>query len=334
MLTVASLRSTSGDYYLAHYEGPEPSPQRGHGDGRDPWTDSGRGRWVGAAARPLGLRGPVRRAELEQVLDGHHPRTAWPLRSRTRVEVSGYDLCFSAPKSVSILWGTAPPEVAEVIVRSHRAAVGGALGYVERRALAARRWDEGDRTVISTYGLVGACFDHGASRAGDPHLHTHVVVPNLVHGVDGRWTVADGRGLFAHVAAAGTLYEAELRWEALASPRARVGSSGSWAARGGSRRSRRDRGVFRGDEGRSPSTCGDVRPRRGRPAASPGPRPGTPRIRPSHSSTALDAGGRAPTTPASSCPRLSDTSTSPSATPLGPRSTSGFLPPLFPRTMS
>ncbi len=213
MLTVASLRSTSGDYYLAHYEGPEPSPQRGHGDGRDPWTDSGRGRWVGAAARPLGLRGPVRRAELEQVLDGRHPRTAWPLRSRTRVEVSGYDLCFSAPKSVSILWGTAPPEVAEVIVRSHRAAVGGALGYVERRALAARRWDEGDRTVISTYGLVGACFDHGASRAGDPHLHTHVVVPNLVHGVDGRWTVADGRGLFAHAAAAGTLYEAELRWE-------------------------------------------------------------------------------------------------------------------------
>jgi len=238
LLTVACLRSTSGDYYLAyedlayedlayedlardvlaHDEGPGSASRRRGGDdrdggGRDLLTDSGRGRWLGAQARSLGLRGAVRSSELDGLLGGGHPGTARPLRSGDGVEVSAYDLCFSAPKSVSILWGTASPEVAHAILGSHRAAVGRALDYVERRALAARRRAGGERAVIATGGVIGAGFDHGASRAGDPHLHTHVVVPNLVHGVDGRWTVADGRGLFAHAAAAGSLYEAELRGE-------------------------------------------------------------------------------------------------------------------------
>ncbi len=215
MLTVACLRSTSGDYYLAHDEGPESATERRRDDGDGPShrTDSGRGRWLGGQARSLGLRGAVRSPELDRLLGGGHPGTARPLRSGGGVEVSGYDLCFSAPKSVSILWGTSSAEVADTILGSHRAAVGRALDYVERRALAARRRAGGERAVIATGGLIGAGFDHGASRAGDPHLHTHVVVPNLVHGVDGRWTVADGRGLFAHAAAAGSLYEAELRGE-------------------------------------------------------------------------------------------------------------------------
>ena len=51
----------------------------------------------------------------------------------------------------------------------------------------------------------GAGFEHFTSRAGDPHLHSHVVVANMAHGVDGRWSAIDGRGLYAHARAAGAL---------------------------------------------------------------------------------------------------------------------------------
>lgn len=209
MLTVACLRSTACHYYL--------TPPRGRAAGvpvalrREDSVDQGVGWWIGRAAGPLGLRGPVEQRRLVALLDGRHPGTDSPLRARQRVAVNGYDLCFSAPKSVSVLFGTAGPEVRREVVGAHLDAVSGAMGYVEDRALCVRRRQEGTRAVMPCGGAAAAAFVHGTSRAGDPHLHTHVVVPNMVHGDDGRWSVADGRGLFAHAQAAGALYRAELR---------------------------------------------------------------------------------------------------------------------------
>jgi TrwC relaxase len=44
------------------------------------------------------------------------------------------------------------------------------------------------------------------SRAGDPLLHTHVIVANRVQGPDGRWTALDGRDLYRHRLAADAIY--------------------------------------------------------------------------------------------------------------------------------
>ena len=55
---------------------------------------------------------------------------------------------------------------------------------------------------MPTTGLVAASFTHGVNRNLDPHLHTHVVMANMVHGPDGRWSACDHRGLSAHRAAA------------------------------------------------------------------------------------------------------------------------------------
>ena len=67
--------------------------------------------------------------------------------------------------------------------------------------------------LIEAKGFIGAAFRHRTSRAGDPQLHTHVVVPNLVQGADGRWSAPDGRHLFAWKMTAGTLYRSALRAE-------------------------------------------------------------------------------------------------------------------------
>ena len=62
---------------------------------------------------------------------------------------------------------------------------------------------------VAVSGLIAAAFDHFDSRAGDPHLHTHVVVSNKVNTVmDERWRSLDGRPLHAATVALSEFHEA------------------------------------------------------------------------------------------------------------------------------
>ncbi len=67
--------------------------------------------------------------------------------------------------------------------------------------------------VLPASGLVAAAFRHRTSRAGDPQLHTHVLVANLGRGPDMRWSALDGRQLYTHARAASFAYQAVLRGE-------------------------------------------------------------------------------------------------------------------------
>src|SRR5688500_3814729 len=79
------------------------------------------------------------------------------------------------------------------------------------RATAVTRRGAGGTHVIAGNGLVAAAFRHRTSRAGDPQLHTHVLVANLTLGADGQWSTLDGRRVYAHAKTAGYLYESRLR---------------------------------------------------------------------------------------------------------------------------
>ena len=162
------------------------------------------------AATRLGMAGPVDPDAFRRLLQSRHPRTGVQLGSG-RATVGAFDLTFSAPKSASVLFALGGPEVADEVVAAHRQAVAGSLAYLEEHALTAVRRDGADRSVLATTGAVAVAFTHGVSRNGDPHLHSHVVVANAVHGVDGRWSACDRRGLEAHRLAAGAVYEAHLR---------------------------------------------------------------------------------------------------------------------------
>jgi conjugative relaxase-like TrwC/TraI family protein len=179
--------------------------------------------WVGRSTTALGLRGPVPEGALRQLLAGCNPGTGSPLLRRSR-PVAAYDLTFAAQKSVSVLFALGSRETSEQVVAAHRAAVGAGLAYIETSALAVRRGSGDDRVSIPTDGMLGARFDHCLSRAGDPHLHSHVVVANMAYGSDGRWSGVDGRGLFVHARAAGALYDAHLRAELTA----RLGVTWTW----------------------------------------------------------------------------------------------------------
>jgi len=168
------------------------------------------GSWVGSGSRGLGLDGTVDAVRLDRVLGGRHPATDGSLGRVVPRRVPGFDLTFSAPKSVSVLFGIGGDELRGAIQRAHDQAVVDALAYVEREAGVTRR-GAGGAVAIAGRGSIGAAFRHRTSRAGDPQLHTHVLVANLILGADGRWGTLDGRRVYAHAKTAGYLYEYRLR---------------------------------------------------------------------------------------------------------------------------
>jgi conjugative relaxase-like TrwC/TraI family protein len=182
--------------------------------GRDDYY-SGRGeapgRWTGAAAARLGLAGRVDAAGFAGLLEGRDPSTGETLRpSRGNQKVAAYDLTFSAPKSVSVLFAIAEPDVSGALVEAHEEAVDAAVEYIEAEAVRVRRGRDGVKQLAGQ-GLVSAAYRHRMSRAEDPQLHTHVVTANLTRGADGRWSALHGYPLYQHAKAAGSLYQAHLR---------------------------------------------------------------------------------------------------------------------------
>jgi conjugative relaxase-like TrwC/TraI family protein len=172
------------------------------------------GAWIGEGAAGLGLSGRVEPDQLSALLRQRHPRTGEPLAARA-IRRPGFDLTLSAPKSVSLIWALGDLDAAKAAMGAHEAAVTAAVAYLEAHACWVRRGGRdgyGLRTDRAG-GLTGAAFTHITSWAGDPQVHTHVVIANLAQGPDGRYTALHGTPLFEHRRAAGYLYQAVLRHE-------------------------------------------------------------------------------------------------------------------------
>ena len=205
MLNVGKLRRGGENYYLN-------SVARGV---EDYYLGSGEapGYWLSSGSAAAGLRGRVGEHALRNILNARDPKTGEMLLTKPRDDrVPGFDLTFRAPKSVALLHALGPKEASNEVVNAHDAAVAAALSYMESVASGARRGHAGRRTIGSD-GFIAAGFRHRTSRAGDPLLHTHVLVANLLHGEDGKWGSLDARFLFGHAKTAGYLYQAHLRLE-------------------------------------------------------------------------------------------------------------------------
>ncbi len=134
------------------------------------------GVWAGKWAEELGLSGVVEAEQLRALVEGRRPETGEQLLVGNRERsVRAFDMTFSAPKSVSLLWAFASEPVAEVVAGAHREAVEVALKFLEERAAVARVQAGGVRRRVGTDGWAVAGFQHRTSREGDPQLHTHLL---------------------------------------------------------------------------------------------------------------------------------------------------------------
>jgi conjugative relaxase-like TrwC/TraI family protein len=203
--------------------------------GEDYYTKPGEapGEWIGGLADELGLSGEVNAAGYGAILEGSDPASGEQLVQRPdthfrelpdgtqkRIEpVLGYDVRFSAPKSVSLLYALGDDDTRARILAVLGEAVRQGLAHLEDEACLVQR-DKGGTKIERGSGFVGMAFRHRMSRAGDPALHVHVVISNLTRAAgDGKWlSLASPEGrmpLWFHGKSAGVVFQAVLRAEFL-----------------------------------------------------------------------------------------------------------------------
>ena len=127
--------------------------------------------------------------------------------------VHGFDLTFSAPKSASLIRALTDDIAEKVLATAHTRAVRAAMEYLHRHAGYTRVHNPltGNKDLQRLPGLVAIAYQHETSRCGDPHLHTHIIVPNRQSRADGQLVSLDSKSLYHEAKAAGIVYQATLR---------------------------------------------------------------------------------------------------------------------------
>jgi conjugative relaxase-like TrwC/TraI family protein len=195
---------TGADYYLANVANSVDDYYLGRGEVP--------GQWIGAMSAAVDLTGVVDSDALRNLLDGRGSGGEDLGIMRRSGRRPGFDLTFSAPKGVSLLWAFGAPEVRGVVSSAHDRAIAGVIDHLSADAAYVRRGVDG-KDLVRAKGFIAAGFRHRTSRAGDPQLHTHVLIPNVARGADGRWSAPDARQLYLWQKAATAMYQSALRAE-------------------------------------------------------------------------------------------------------------------------
>ena len=238
-----------GDYYTRNRAaelgaGPEPDGEAGpeaprQGTRPQPRRDMHPGL---AAALGIDPHGVPTVEQVSEILGGRRAdgtELATNDAATTR-SVSYIDLCFSAPKSVSLAWAFAPTEAERAtILQAHRDAVDASLRYVTRDIGRVRR-GKGGMGGTETGHVAWIGFEHFTARptanvvvtdpatgqpyteihtlrqgrdpsgAGDPQLHTHCAVPNLVLTEGGHMGALDLKAAHGRIREFGAFYQAQI----------------------------------------------------------------------------------------------------------------------------
>ncbi|EHJ2437221.1 TPA: conjugative transfer relaxase/helicase TraI [Salmonella enterica subsp. enterica serovar Bahrenfeld] len=221
MLSISSIKGDAG--YYSH---------------EDNYYASGSldSRWMGEGAEKLGLKGEVASADMDAVRQGKLPDGSDLSRMVNGVNKhrSGYDLTFSAPKSVSVM---ALVGEDRRFIEAHNRAVAVVMQEVEK-LVSARITEEGKTETVLTGNMVAALYNHDTSRDLDPQLHTHALVFNATF-ADEKWRslASDTRmktgfseNLYATKIALGNLYHSVLREdiESMGFETVAAGKNGLW----------------------------------------------------------------------------------------------------------
>jgi len=153
--------------------------------------------------------------------------------TKSRTPIGYVDYTFSADKSVSLAWAFAPTEAERnLIAQAHRDAVHAAMQVVAE-TVGQARMGKGGRDGAEKGAIGWITFDHYTARptleiarpgpdgrmetelvtmkvAGDPQLHTHVAVPNVVLTPGGRVGSLDMLQMHDRIHEWGALYQAYL----------------------------------------------------------------------------------------------------------------------------
>jgi len=174
------------------------------------------GRWHGKFAEELGLTGAVTEEQFARMAHGQDPATGkqWiehrnsPEKSNDLAHRAGYDLTFSAPKTVSLVALTGQDDR---VRKAHSEAVEAALrigqDYMQARM-------GGNNPSQTTGKWAAAVFEHDTARPElgypAPQLHTHVFVFNMTRDQDSQVRSVQPRELYRIQSFMSAVYQNEL----------------------------------------------------------------------------------------------------------------------------
>lgn len=197
MWTMAKIRD--GSTYLGN-----------HLTANDYYSENERvvGQWQGKLAVEFGLAQGIEAGDeaFENLRTGRVPDGSAPLTQRASKgdKVSFLDFQCSCEKSVSVM-SMLDPRLAHAHARAANAA------FLELEKLASRQVQAGGKSSPKTTGnLLAAVFQHDASRALDPQLHTHFVVANVTQDSDGRRFTLESLRMCQAIRYCSSFYNAKL----------------------------------------------------------------------------------------------------------------------------
>jgi len=177
------------------------------------------GEWQGQLAALWGLNGAVSEEQFVRLSEGQHPETGEQLirhkqstehvqGNSTKEHRAGWDLTFSAPKSVSL---TALVGGDERVREAHRESVRVALEKTEKYVQARI----GSNAPAEATGMWAvAVFEHDSARPVKgypaPQLHSHAVLFNMTKTADGQVRSLQTRELYRTQRYATAVYRSEL----------------------------------------------------------------------------------------------------------------------------
>lgn len=214
--------SKTAEYYLSQQTSHHPQAGLASQPGDDPdgvwWNPDGLfGLQDGAPVTPFEFRALFQGIAPRNPTLHRDPDTGKKLTLTTGRpnHTPGFDICISPDKTVSALWAVAAESLQTQLARAHADAVHTALALVLQPHCSWTRHRPGPKADLEVIParIMGAAFQRGTSRTGDPHLRTHVLIYNISRADDRKYRALHPRPLLFWQKTIGAIYRNALAWD-------------------------------------------------------------------------------------------------------------------------
>ncbi|WLB48304.1 MobF family relaxase [Bradyrhizobium ottawaense] len=176
----ASLHALGGGRDAGLYYVNDPNREARPKSRDEYYVRDGGGTWWSTGETIVRHGAEIDKETFRDLCGGVDPTTGAPLvRGSGPSHRAGWDVTFSAPKSLSILWMAGDQNQRTQLHELHRAAVQDALSFLVKERLVDVRLGSGGYIRQAPADVIVGRFDHFTSREGDPAIHTHAVLMNV-----------------------------------------------------------------------------------------------------------------------------------------------------------
>ncbi|MGY4349738.1 conjugative relaxase-like TrwC/TraI family protein [Bradyrhizobium sp. GM7.3] len=176
----ASLHALGGGRDAGLYYVNDPNREARSKSRDEYYVRDGGGTWWSTGETIVRHGAEIDKETFRDLCGGIDPSTGRPLvRGSGTGHRAGWDVTFSAPKSLSVLWMAGDESQRAMLHELHQAAVQDALGFLVKEQLVEVRLGAGGYVREAPADVIVGRFDHFTSREGDPNVHTHAVLLNV-----------------------------------------------------------------------------------------------------------------------------------------------------------